>query len=80
MEKFLRMSYKSFNERIIDNFYKITMPSRRNSIGAFGMSLKILLLAYEKLGNKKQEDEISNFDYFVFYYIYYLSVNSRFKF
>ncbi|MHB1830549.1 MAG: glycosyltransferase family protein [Candidatus Micrarchaeaceae archaeon] len=74
MEKFLRMSYRSFNERVIESFYKVTMPGRRNRAGSFGMSLKALLLAYEKLGGKREEDEISGFDYFLFYYLYYFSV------
>ena len=74
MEKFLRMSYRSFNERVIESFYKVTMPGRRNKAGSFGMSLKALLLAYEKLGGKREDDEISGFDYFLFYYLYYFSV------
>ena len=77
MEKFLRMSYWSFNERIIENFYKITMPGRRNSPGSLGLGLKTILLVYEKLGNKHQEEEISDLDYFIFYYLYYLSVNIK---
>ncbi len=79
MERFLRMSYKSFNERLIDYFYKITVPKKHNAPGAFGGSLMSLLLIYERLGNKHLEDEISDFDYFVFYYLYSLATSFKMR-
>ena len=74
MERFLRMSYKSFNERLVDYLYKVTVPERKDSAGSFGMSLNLLLLLYEKLLHKNLEDEISDFDYFNFYFMYNLAV------
>ena len=69
MEKFLRMSYRSFNERLVDYFYKITVPQRKGSAGSFGRTLTVVLLFYEKLGGKKLDSEISNLDYFMFLYL-----------
>ena len=77
MERFLRMSYRSFNDRLIDHFYKVTVPSRQNRAGSFGGSLRALLLLYEKLGNKTPDQEISDFDYFAFYYLYALATNLK---
>ena len=69
MEKFLRMNYKNFNERLVDYFYKVTVPKKQDSAGSFGKSLEMLLKLYEKLGGKDRDMEISHFDYFMFYYL-----------
>ncbi len=69
MEKFLRMSYKDYNLRLIDYFYKVTVPDRQDRAGAGGASLKTLLTLYEKLGLKHAGEEASHFDYFMFYYL-----------
>ncbi|MDE1768416.1 MAG: hypothetical protein KGH64_02290 [Candidatus Micrarchaeota archaeon] len=69
MEKFLRMSYKTYNERMLDYFYKTTVPENPKKAGSGGGTLYFFLLLYEKLGFKHLEDEISNLDYFIFYYL-----------
>ena len=79
MEKFLRMSYWSFNERIIENFYKVTMPSKRDRPGAFGLTLKAALRLLEALRGKRQEEEVGDFDYYLFYYLYYLAVHTKMR-
>ena len=77
MEKFLRMSYKAYNERLIDYFYKVTVPSSHSRAGAGGGSLQTLLSVYEKLGRKKSEQEVSDLDYYVFYLLHALATSIK---
>jgi hypothetical protein len=77
MERFFRMSYRSFNDRFVDQFHKITVPKRQDAAGSFGGSMNSFLRLYEKLGNKNLDDEISDFDYFAFYYLYAVMTNLK---
>jgi len=76
MEKFLRMSYRLFNDRMVDYFYKLTMPSsRRKGLGE--LVLRSILLAFERLGGKSADDEVSDFYYYIYYYTYSLATNIK---
>lgn len=77
MERFMRMSYEAFNYRLVDSLYKVTVPERKDRAGSFGMALRSLLLLYERLGGKDQGSEISGFDYFNFYFLYYLAIEVK---
>lgn len=67
MEKFLRMSYESYNEILLDYLYKFTMPESKERRSRFGRFSLGALRVYEKLGGKKPGQELSNFDYCFFY-------------
>ncbi len=70
MEKFYRFSYKIYNSRFLDYVSKIVMGEDRNvEKQAIGKIIKNSLLAYEKLTLKRPDDELTNFDYLMFYLI-----------
>lgn len=70
MMKFTRMSYATFNETMVDYLYKLTVPDYRTDKTASAGWVYRLLTGYEILGRKKPDEELSNFDYFVFYFSY----------
>src|SRR5208282_1384991 len=68
MEKYLRMSYASFNSTMLDYFYKFMMPKSRNAHEMWlGKTGAAALAGYERLRGKRDGEELSNFDYFWFY-------------
>lgn len=70
MEKFERMDYAIFNERLLDYSFKLSLPADRNpEHSRLGILTKRVLLSYERLRGKNRDEEISNFDYFAFYFI-----------
>lgn len=69
MEKFERMDYALFNERMLDYLFKLSMPEGGSSQSHRGRLIKGILLAYERLGGKGRDEEISDTDYFIFYFL-----------
>ncbi len=70
MEKTQRMSYRIYNRVVIDHISKFMMPEGRTLEGTIlGRLIRWLLLAYETITLRKQEDEISYFDYGMFYFM-----------
>jgi len=68
MEKFMRLTYKAYNERMLDYLAKSVVPKdesiEKTLLGRF---VKFILIAYERLTFKKENDEPTNFDYFMLY-------------
>ena len=68
MWMFERFSYATFNERILDYAFKVSMPAQRDvrktAIGGF---IYGVLRCYETLGFKKENEEVSDLDYFTLY-------------
>ncbi len=61
-----RMDYRTMNREISENIYKFLMYSQG------GIAIKLLnaiVKAYEIIGLKKEDMELSNTDYFIFYII-----------
>jgi hypothetical protein len=80
LELLERFTYETFNERILDYVFKITMPARRNpEKNALERFIYGLLRAYETLGLKKANDEISDFDYFALYSLRDLAVQIKMR-
>ncbi len=77
MMKFMRMSYGSFNETMVEYLYKYTMPDYRTDKTASAGWVYRILTAYEMLKRKKPDEELSDFDYFVYYCIYSLAIGIR---
>jgi hypothetical protein len=68
MLKLDRLSYELYNKRVMDYISKVLMPKNRSVEKTFlGNAINSLMLGYETITMKKQEEEISNFDYFVYY-------------
>ncbi len=67
MEKYSRMSYGSFNRIMLDYLYKFTVPGKRDSGGLLEKVSRGVLEAYEKLGRKKSDAELSYLDYYAFF-------------
>ena len=67
MEIFDRMSYRVARERLVDYFGKIIVPEHgiRNTV--LGRFLEGWQKAYERLLGKKDNEELSRFDYLVFF-------------
>ncbi|MCL4380948.1 MAG: hypothetical protein M1331_03195 [Candidatus Marsarchaeota archaeon] len=61
-----RMNYKTMNREISDNIYKFLMHGRG---GPTTRLLDAIVKAYEIIGFKTEDDELSNTDYFLFYLI-----------
>lgn len=60
-----RMSYGDYNRVLVEHLVKMTAPGENEE--TFGArALMALLLAYERIAMKKQEEELSGFDYFVY--------------
>ncbi len=67
-EKFMRMSYGMFNDTMLEYLYKFTLPKNRNSKSSgFGKLARSLLSGYGKLKGKKENEELSDFDYAAFF-------------
>ena len=61
-----RMDYRTMNREISENIYKFLMHGQK------GIAIKLLnaiVRAYEIIGLKKEDMELSNTDYFIFYLI-----------
>lgn len=68
MEKFERYSYESFNDVVIDYASKLNACTKDAFVKTQkGKFILLTLALYEKLGLKKKECEISNFDYLLLY-------------
>ncbi len=68
--KFDRLSYGLYNERVMDYVSKLMMSKSRSVENTFlGRAIKSFMLSYEKITLRKQDQEISNFDYFVYYFM-----------
>jgi glycosyltransferase involved in cell wall biosynthesis len=79
MMKFMRMSYASFNETMVEYLYKYTLPDYRTDKTVSAGWVYRILTGYEILKRKKPGEELSNFDYFVYYFMYSLVVGIRTK-
>lgn len=69
-----RMNYKTMNYEIIDNLYKFLLLQRNNHIIKI---INFIIICYEKIGLKKQNQELSNIDYFIFNYIKSIGFSKR---
>jgi hypothetical protein len=68
--KFGRLSYRDFNDRMVDYLSKVVMPESRSLDGSrLGGALRSLLTAYERLTLKKPGQELSGFDYFAYNFL-----------
>lgn len=79
MMKFMRMSYGSFNERMVEGFYKFTMPDYRTDKTASAGWIYRILTGYEILKRKTPGEELSYFDYWLYYKLYSLAISMRTK-
>lgn len=63
-EQLDRFSYRLFNERLLDYASKVIMPDSRSIKGkTAGRIILGILSAYERMGMKAQDAEVSDFDY-----------------
>lgn len=70
MERFERYSYESFNDAVVNYASKLSVCTEDAFVKTpKGRFLLSALALYERLGLKKKEDEIGNFDYFLLYSI-----------
>lgn len=68
MLKLDRLSYGLYNKRVMDYVSKLLMPKSRSvDKTLLGGVINSLMLGYETVIMKKQDEEISNFDYFMYY-------------
>ncbi|MDE1850869.1 MAG: hypothetical protein KGH54_03700 [Candidatus Micrarchaeota archaeon] len=68
MEKYERFCYRQYNSRIVDYFGKVTLAGGGKAEETTGGRLiRSALLAYEALGGKKKEQEVSNLDYWLLF-------------
>ena len=68
MEMFEHFSYATFNERILDYAFKISMPTQRDiKKTVLGKFVYSMLRGYESLTHKKENEEISDTDYLMLY-------------
>lgn len=61
-----RMSYKNYNDVMVENFVKMTHPENTGKETSGTKVLRTLIIGYEKITMKKPEEELSNFDYFMY--------------
>lgn len=61
-----RLTYDLYNKRFMEYMAKLVRPSGDIEETFAGKYVKSMLLLYQKLGFKKSDQEISDFDYFVF--------------
>ncbi len=80
LEKFWnRLSYNAYNNLMLDFFYKVSLPKGGSDNLSFGAKLlKYTLSAYERLTLKKLDQELSYFDYFIFFWINSVAFNLKF--
>jgi glycosyltransferase involved in cell wall biosynthesis len=68
-EQFERMSYRTYNEKMLEYFIKATMPEKKTFSNNIAKHIiKGWLFLYESVTLRKQEQELGNFDY-LFYYL-----------
>ena len=80
MEKFWnRMSYESYNNIMLDFFYKVSLPKGgSDNLSIMAKSIKYTMEAYERLTFKRLDQELSYFDYFIFFWINSVAFNLKF--
>ena len=75
IQKFDRLSYGMYNDMMMEYISKLVMPTSRSAEDTgLGRLTKSLLLAYERLAFRRQGQEISNFDYFMYYFMLHSAV------
>lgn len=75
---FDRMSYSVYNENMLDYVSKVIMPKERSiSNSVLGKFIRGAFSVYEGLTGKRGDDELSNFDYSVFFLIRNLALNVK---
>ena len=67
---FDRLSYGTYNDILLDYISKLIMPKDREIKDSItGKIIYALLRAYEAITLRRQEQELSNFDYFMFSFV-----------
>lgn len=77
-----RMSYATYNDRMLEYLSKLTLPGRKSKESSQATALvHNALLLYERLTLKNPDSELSDFDYFVYYFIRnaFYAVNTRYS-
>ena len=69
LERFDRMSYKMYRERIMEYIYRLDIREMRSSLPLYAKVVNALLNVYTRLAARNQGREISSLDYFVFFCI-----------
>ncbi len=74
-EKFMRMSYASFTEVMLEYLYKFSIPTKRKK-GGIG---RFMLGGYRRIKGKQEHEELSDFDYATFFALrtFMTSIKSR---
>lgn len=61
-----RMSYNDYNKVMVESLVKVTSPESMGKETFGTRALEALMLGYEKITMKKPDEELSNFDYFMY--------------
>ena len=69
MAMFERLSYDGYNNKIMDYISKLVMGSNRTSGDGQGGIVAAIMVAYERLLSRNPNEEISDFDYFCYFWM-----------
>lgn len=69
LERFDRMSYKMYRERILEYIYRLDIRESKVSVPLYAKAVDTLLHVYTRLATGDPEEEICALDYFAFFCI-----------